>query len=112
MLASSGHIVTGSGTALIQGWVDNTNTIFGESLAGLIGSLGPFSGAYIQSVTGGPTGVPLYSLTEAVTLTAGSSGVTWSTDSSIAPVPEPAAVALFGSVLLLCASKLRRRKVS
>jgi hypothetical protein len=112
MLASSGHIVTGSGTAMIKGWVDDTNTVFGEPAAGLIGSLGPFSGAYFQSVTGGPAGVPLYSLTEAVTLTTGSSGVTWGTDSSIAPVPEPAAVALFGSVLLLCASKLRRRKVS
>ena len=98
LLLSSGHIVTGSGTAAYSAYFDTGNTDFAEST--LIGTLGPFTGAYATSMTGtGTAGTP-YSLTENLVLTAGTGGVRWSTDSSIAPAPEPASLTLLASALL------------
>jgi len=50
-----------------------------------------------------------YSLELATTLTAGV-GEGFNVNGTISAIPEPASVALFGSVLVFCASRLRRRK--
>ena len=99
LLVSSGHIVgSGSGTATYSAYFDAGNTDFAETT--LIGTLGPFSGLYATSKTGAGTAGTPYSLTEDLVLTAGAGGAKWSTDSSIAPVPEPASLILLGSALV------------
>jgi hypothetical protein len=54
-----------------------------------------------------------YSLTLDQVFTAtGTDALSFSVDGSVSSVPEPGAVMLFGTVLALCASKLRRRRSS
>jgi hypothetical protein len=109
-MASSGNLVSGSGSVLYKAYVDNSNTLFGTPGAGLIGTLGPFTASYNTSVSSGPpAGVPQYALTEVLTLHNSGSGVKWSTDSSIAPVPEPTGVVLLGSALLGVSMGLRKK---
>jgi hypothetical protein len=110
-LTSSGHIVgSGSGTATYSAYFDAGNTDFATTT--LIGTLGPFSGAYATSTAGAGTVGPPYSLTEDLVLTAGASGVRWSTDSSITDAPEPASLTLLGSALLGLGLLGRLRKVA
>jgi hypothetical protein len=58
--------------------------------------------------TGGVGSVAPYSLTLDQVFTATNNGL-FSVDGSVSSVPEPGAVMLFGTVLALCASRLRRR---
>jgi len=107
ILTSSGHLVSGSGTATYSAFLDNGNADFAETT--LIGTLGPFSSGYSSSLTGAAGAVPNYALTEDVLLTAGSGGASWSTDSSIAATPEPTTLLLFGTGLLGLGGLVRRK---
>jgi|ERR1039458_463005 hypothetical protein len=76
----------------------------------LIGTLGPWNGSNVGTKTGGAGSVAPYSLTLDQMFTAtGTGAVSFSVDGSVSSVPEPGAVMLFGTVLALCASRLRRR---
>jgi hypothetical protein len=81
----------------------------------LVGTVGPFAGGgtFAGSVAGpGPGSTTPYSLTLVNTFAgcSGSGCASYSSDSDLTAVPEPASVTLFGAVLVFCASRLRRRK--
>ncbi len=102
--------ITGDGTTTSSAYVDDNNGIFTE--ANLISTIGPFKAPGGADTTSGPatgTTTALYSLTLHDIFTSGGTGTSFSTDDSITSgVPEPLGVALFGTVLALCASRLRR----
>jgi hypothetical protein len=99
---------TGAGSTSESAYFANTNTPFLETT--LIGTVGPFTGTNHGSASGGPiAAVPNYSLTlDQVFSAAGTAS--FSVDGNVTSVPEPAAVALLGAALLLCSSRLRRKK--
>jgi len=102
--------ITGGITTSESAFVDNSNTLFGEPGAGLIGTVGPFSApGGVGSASGGTAGIAPYSLT--LDQTFSGSGAA-SVDGNITAVPEPGAVLLLGTALVFCASSLRRWKAS
>jgi hypothetical protein len=113
---NSYSLTTASGAASTSqsAWDDPSNSFFG--MAHAIGTVGPLTGVGGGSVSGGgPETASPYSLTIDDTFAGcgGASCVFYSSDGALTGgVPEPAAVALFGTVLALCASKLRRRRVA
>lgn len=100
----------GSGTASQSAWVSATNTLLAETSA--IGTVGPFTGTGTfqgslgSAVAAGPAP---YSLTLEQVFTSDAQDDTFSVDGNMTGVPEPGAVILFGTVLVFCATKLRRR---
>jgi hypothetical protein len=118
----SGTITGGGVTSTSESaYFDNTNALFGET--NQIGADGPFStGAFNSSASGGAiAAIPLYSLTLDQIFIADSGGSSFSVDGNIkavtstngnVAVPEAGTIVLFGSVLGLCAWRLRRRRAS
>jgi hypothetical protein len=114
---SSGKNATISNTA----YESNTNAFFATTQT--VGTLGPYTVldtnpgntspiAFSGSLTGNLSGVAApYSLTEEVSIN-GKGVTTYSGDSTLSPVPEPASVVLFGGVLLGCTGLLRRKFAS
>lgn len=113
-LASSGTLISGSGTAMLSAYLDSGNTLFANcgttcTASDLIGTLGSFSGSYATNASFTLNSVPSYALTENMTLTdLGSTGLMWSTDSSIQGVPEPSTLMLLGTAGLLLMFARRR----
>jgi len=111
-----GYSATDTGAAASTsetGYYSTGNTYFATSSK--VGTVGPFAGGgtFAGSVVGpGPGSATPYSLTLVNTFAgcSGSGCASYSSDSDITAVPEPASVTLFGAVLVFCASRLRRRK--
>ncbi len=104
---------TGSGSASQKAWDSSTDTLLAETTA--IGAVGPFVGAgvFAGSVVGpGPQGPAAYSLTLEQIFVSDEQNDVFSADGNITGVPEPGAVVLLGTVLVFCASKLRRRRTA
>jgi len=100
--------ITGGGnTSATESAYYNT-VLFGR--ANLIGSVGPFSKTNAGTFGSSATPAANYSLTLDQVFTADIGGSSFSVDGNITGVPEPGAVVLFGTVLALCASRLRRRR--
>ncbi len=99
------------GSTTLMAWDDTTNTIFGTGTP--IGTVGPFTNSNHASVSGGgPAGPGQYSLTIEDIFNANGAPASFSTDGNITAIPEPGAVLLFGTTLVLCASSLLRRRRS
>ena len=109
----TGYSVTslsGSGSTSESAYYSNSNTLFEETT--LIGTVGPLIAVSAGTATGGVGSVAPYSLTLDQTFAADTSGaaVAYGVSGQVSSVPEPGAVVLFGTVLVLCTSKLRRRR--
>ena len=101
--------VVASGSASQSGYFSTGNCLvpLGGCTTTLIGTLGPFSGAFGTSISGGSAGPNPYSLTLVQTITAGSLGV--SLDGQIGQVPEPASLLLLGGALCGVGFFVRRK---
>ena len=105
--------IGGTGSASQSAYYSNSNTLFAET--NQIGTtLGPITSTSLGLTTSGGVGsVAPYSLTLEETFADTSAGaVSFQTGGNVSSVPEPGAVILFGTVLALCSSKLRRRRAS
>jgi len=105
----TGNVVGGTGTTTTEtAWFDNNNNLFAETNE--IGSVTLTPTISSGSAIGGSVAaVPPYSLTLDDVFTSPGTGSSYSIDGDIiAPVPEPAALVLFGTVVAFCASRLRR----
>ena len=103
--------LSGSGTTSESAYYSNSNALFAETA--LIGTVGPFTAVNSGSATGGTGSAAPYSLTlDQVFTDTGTASLSFGANGAISSVPEPGAVILFGTVLVFCASKLRRRRAS
>jgi hypothetical protein len=106
--------ITGSGgSTSSSAYFSNDNAIFGEQT--LIGTVGPLTATGSGISHGGSiAAVPNYSMTIEEAFTASTTAVVFSVDGNLTQgaVPEPSAVILFGTVLVLFTSKLCRHRAS
>jgi hypothetical protein len=102
--------MTGSNASTTESaYYSNSNTLFTEST--LIGTVGPFTTSNAGSASGGAGSVAPFSLTlDQMFSDVGGGAASFSVDGNLTAVPEPAAVMLFGTVLALCATRLRRMR--
>jgi hypothetical protein len=92
-------------------WDTSADTLFGKGA--LIGTVGPFTGSGVGSVSGGgPAGPSPYSLTLEDIYSGNGGSASFSSDGHIAGTPEPNPMMLCGFGLALCAAALRWRRVS
>ena len=104
-----GTLSTGAGGNVSDtGYESNSNAFFATT--NTIGTIGPQGSGVVGGTVGGPVaGVTSpYSLSELISLN-GVGNTNYSGDASLAPVPEPASVVLFGGVVLAIATTLRRK---
>jgi hypothetical protein len=108
LLAFGGTLSNPAGSTITaNAYLDNANALF--SKAQPIGQLGPFGpGAFSGSTIGPGTADTSYSLTQVLSLSTTGPG-SFSGDLELTGVPEPTSVALFGGVLLLTGTALRRK---
>jgi hypothetical protein len=101
--------LTGAGSTTESAYYSNSNVLFAETT--LIGTVGPLTAVSSGTAFGGVGSVAPYSLTLDQIFGADRSGgiESYSVDGAVSSVPEPGAVILFGSLLVFCATKLRRR---
>jgi hypothetical protein len=112
--------VTGNGSTSESAYFDNGNGLFAPTT--LIGTAGPLnSSTSVGAATGGAIAATApYSLTLDQIFNSGGQASSFSMDGDIITTtttttfstPEPGALVLFGSVLVLCSTKLRRRRAS
>jgi hypothetical protein len=105
----SGNWTGGPGSAELQSFMDPSNTPFGQSvpLADLTGVSTPFALSFPQTAGGGGP----FSITEVLTITAQTTGETFSLDGSMVDaVPEPTSVGLVGAGVAGLGWVRRRRK--
>jgi hypothetical protein len=105
LLASSGSGAQVSDSAFGS---TTSNNFFGTGTP--IANLGPYNaGVSFSGFATGPSAAGLESVTDEIKLIgAGTTSLT-AMPSIVAPVPEPLSVILFGTVIVICASILRKR---